>query len=173
MNKILLIYWPEGGNVETIALKLREKLMNADITKRTVTDVTVDDMESNDNWIIGGSTVGSHVWEDADDSNKWVEFFKMLDVVDMTKKTVAFYGLGDHILYPNHFVDGLGVFQEEFSNRNANIIGKWPTEGYNFTDSEGVEDDMFYGLALDEDHEDELTDQRLDNWLELIKNDFN
>jgi flavodoxin I len=173
MNKLLLIYWPEGGNVETIALKLREKLMGVDITKRTVTDVTVDDMESNDNWIIGGSTVGSHVWEDADDSNKWVEFFKMLDVVDMTKKTVAFYGLGDHILYPNHFVDGLGVFQEEFGSRNAKIVGKWPTEGYNFTDSEGVDDDMFYGLALDEDHEDELTDQRLDKWLEMIKNDFN
>jgi len=31
---------------------------------------------------------------------------------------------------------------------------------------------MFYGLPLNEDHEPELTDERLDKWLELIKKDF-
>lgn len=172
MNKILLIYWPEGGNVETIALKLKDRFPNEDFVKKSIAEITNEDLNASDNWIVGGSTVGSHVWEDADDSNKWHDFFNMMDKMDMTKKSVAFYGLGDHVLYPNHFVDGLGVFQEEFSRRNANIIGQWPVEGYNFTDSEGVKDDMFFGLALDEDHEDELSDERLDKWLEIVTKEF-
>lgn len=172
MNKTLLVYWPEEGNVETIALKLNDKFSPEDFVKKSIAEINVEDLKSFTNWIVGGSTVGSHVWEDADDSNKWLEFFKMLDEIDMSTKTVAFYGLGDQILYPNHFVDGLGIFQEEFSKRNANIVGQWPVEGYTHTDSEGIENDMFFGLALDEDQQDELTDERIDKWLEIIGKEF-
>ena len=84
-----------------------------------------------DQWIVGGSTVGSHVWEDANDSNKWNQFFKLLKEIDLTKKKVSFFGLGDQILYPSHFVDGLGILQEEFESKKANIIGRWPVKGYN------------------------------------------
>lgn len=172
MKNTLLIYWPKEGNVETIALKLKDKFPGEDFVKKSLTEVTLEDLKAFDNWIVGGSTVGSHVWEDADDSNKWHDFFKMLEEVDMATKTVAFYGLGDQVLYPNHFVDGLGVFQEEFGKHDTKIVGQWSTEGYNFTDSEGVENDMFFGLALDEDHEDELSDERLDKWLEIISTEF-
>ncbi|MCF8368997.1 MAG: flavodoxin domain-containing protein [Bacteroidales bacterium] len=173
MNKVLLVFWPREGNVEVVADKMLSRFNNSMIKKITVTDVTVNDLKAYDNWIVGGSTVGSHVWEDADDSNKWFEFFKLLDTVDLKNKVVAFYGLGDQILYPHHFVDGLGVFQEEFEKREVKIIGQTPTEAYNFEDSDGQRDGLFYGLALNEDHEAELTDERLDRWFEQIKKDFN
>jgi flavodoxin I len=124
------------------------------------------------NWIVGGSTVGSHIWEDANDSNKWTLFFKLLDEINMTEKRVAFYGLGDHILYPNHFVNGLGLLQDEFEKRNAKIIGQWPVDGYKFTDSDGIRNEMFCGLALDQDNEEELTDGRIDEWLKIVKPKF-
>ncbi len=168
MNNTLLVYWPEEGNVETIALKIKNKFPGNDFIKKSLAEITLGDMKAFDNWIVGGSTVGSHVWEHADDSNKWHEFFKLLDEVDMSAKVVAFYGLGDQVLYPNHFVNGLGIFQEEFSKRNVRIVGQWPTEGYNFTDSEGMKNDMFFGLALDEDNEDDLSDERIEKWLEII-----
>ena len=41
--------------------------------------------------------------------------------------------------------------------------------GYNFTDSDGVEGDKFFGLALDLDQQDELTDERIDKWVNQIK----
>ncbi len=172
MNNTLLIYWPEEGNVETIALKLKEKFPGEGFVKKSLAEVTLENLKAFDHWIVGGSTVGSHVWEDADDSNKWLEFFKMLDALDMSNKTVAFYGLGDQVLYPNHFVDGLGIFQEEFSKRNTRIVGQWSVEGYVHTDSEGVENDMFFGLALDEDQQEELTDERIDKWLGIIGKEF-
>jgi len=172
MNNTLLVYWPKDGNVETIALKLKDKFQGGDFIKKALSEIKLEDLKTFDNWIVGGSTVGSHVWEAADDSNKWHEFFKMMDEVDMSAKVVAFYGLGDQVLYPNHFVDGLGIFQEEFSKRNTKIVGQWPAGGYTFTDSEGVENDMFFGLALDEDHEENLSDERLDKWLEIIGKEF-
>jgi len=171
MKKVALIYWPEDGNVEAIAEKIKT-MYGGEITVSSIANIDKDILNDSDNWIIGGSTVGSHVWEDADDSNKWSELFNLLDEFDLNTKVVAFYGLGDQILYPNHFVNGLGVFQEEFEKRNANIIGQWPTEGYDYTDSEGVKGDHFYGLALDEDNQEELTEERLTKWLEMIQKDF-
>ena len=172
MKKIALVYWPEGGNVEFTAGKIEKKFDAAIIDKYSVKDVDSQKLNEYDYLLIGGSTVGSHVWEDADDSNKWTTFFRMLDQIDFNAKKVAFFGLGDQILYPHHFVDGLGVFQEEFEKRNANIVGQWGTEGYQFFESEGRKDDQFYGLALDEDNQDELTDGRIDKWMEIINKEF-
>ena len=172
MKKTALIFWPESGNVDNVANKIVERFNSDEIVKVSVRDVNDKILSECDNWIIGGSTVGSHVWEDADDSNKWHTFFKHLDEIDLSKKTVAFYGLGDQILYPHHFVDGLGVLQEEFEKRNAKITGQWPTDGYKFFESDGQKDGKFFGLALDEDNQDELTDERIDKWLSIIKKDF-
>jgi flavodoxin I len=173
MKKIALIFSPEGGNVDLSGDQIVARFNDAEITKISINSITPEILSKYDNWIVGGSTVGSHVWEDADDSNKWNDFFKMLDDVDNNGKVVAFYGLGDQVLYPHHFVVGLGVFQEEFEKRNFRIVGKWPSDGYEFIDSEGVKDGYFYGLALDQDQQSELSDERIDQWLEIIKKEFN
>lgn len=169
MSKIALIYWPEGGNVETVADKFVTRFDANTVVKMSLGKLDTSLLQECDHWIVGGSTVGSHVWEDVNDSNKWNDFFLLLDTLDMTKKTVGFYGLGDHVLYPNHFVDGLGILQEEFESRNAKIIGHWPVKGYDFNESDGVKNDMFFGLALDQDNDKDLTDKRIDEWLQTIK----
>jgi len=172
MKKIAIIYSPKGGNVDKVSNIICGKFNPEQVILSSITDLDKQILEETDYWLVGGSTVGSHNWEDAEDINMWHTFFKLLDTIDMKTKTVAFFGLGDQILYPHHFVDSLGEFQEEFSRRNTNIIGKWPVEGYTFTDSEGVENDMFYGLALDEDNEAKLTEGRIDKWLKGIKQSF-
>lgn len=172
MKNVLIIYWPLAGNVENVAIKIAGKYIDTNIKFVPVTEVSKEDLRRFNNWIVGGSTVGSHVWEEADDSNRWFEFFRLLDSTDLSNITVAFFGLGDQILYPHHFVNGLSVFQEEFEKRNCKIVGQWPTEGYSFSDSEAYQNKMFFGLALDEDNQPELTDSRLDKWLAQIDKDF-
>jgi flavodoxin I len=172
ISKIALIYWPEGGNVEAVADKFFGRFDRNKIVKVSLGKLDKEVLQECNRWIIGGSTVGSHVWEDANDSNKWNEFFKLLNEIDLTQKKVAFFGLGDQILYPSHFVNGLGILQEEFESRKANIIGQWPVQGYDFLESDGVKGVMFYGLALDEDHQQELTDARIDEWLKIIRPEF-
>lgn len=172
MKKIALIFWPEGGNVDESGDQILKRYSDDEIVKLSIADVTKDILNEYDNWIIGGSTVGSHVWEDADDTNIWHEFFKLLDEIDTSGKIVAFYGLGDQVLYPHHFVDGLGVFQEEFEGRSIKIVGQWPAKGYDFSDSEGIKDDYFFGLALDQDQQSELSDERIDQWVKIINKEF-
>ena len=172
MKKIAIIYSPKGGNVDKASKIISGKFNPDQIIRTSITDLDIKVLEDADYWLVGGSTVGSHNWEDAEDINMWHRFFKMLDSIDMKTKTVAFFGLGDQILYPHHYVDSLGEFQEEFSNRNTKIVGQWPIDGYKFIHSDGVENKMFYGLALDEDNQDELTEGRIEKWLMEVKKEF-
>ena len=122
--------------------------------------------------ILGGSTVGAENWEDTSNDNLWNNFFRKIQHKDLSGVTFAAFGLGNQVLYPEHFVDGLGFFHEEMSKTNARVIGEWPTEGYRFTDSEGAHDGKFYGLALDEDNEPEKTEERAKAWVAGLKKEM-
>ncbi len=172
MKKIGLLYWPKGGNVEKTAQKIGSHFSPEHIIKLDILSVTPEIISEFDYLIIGGSTVGADNWQDASGTNYWNEFFKMLDKVDLKNKLVALFGLGDQVLYPNHFVDGLANLYHEFSNRGANIIGYWPLEGYEFYDSEAVQGNNFVGLVIDEDQQPELTNDRILKWIGIIKKDI-
>jgi flavodoxin I len=52
-------------------------------------------------------------------------------------------------------------------------LGFVDAKDYNFTDSEAVNDDGFFcGLPIDEDNEAELTTERLEKWIFMLKSDF-
>ena len=51
-------------------------------------------------------------------------------------------------------------------------IGAWPTDGYNFSESRGVRDGKFIGLALDEDNQGDLTESRIKTWSGQVKQAF-
>jgi len=169
MKKIILLYWGTGGNVERAAKKVYSMFDAATID---MADVVSFDMNTLSNYkllIFGGSTIGAENWMDAKADNEWNRFFRKLEKQDAFDFKVAFFGLGDQVLYPDHFVDGLGVFQEEMDELNVPVIGQWPVEGYTFTDSDGMKNGMFYGLALDLDNEPELSDQRIKAWTDQLK----
>ncbi len=168
MKKIVLLYWPKGGNTENAAEKIAKAFDNIDVFD--IKSFNAEDIKNYDLIITGASTVGAENWEDASDDNEWSRLDLEMRKQDLTNKYVAFFGLGDQVLYPDHFVDVLGLFEEEYQNMNAKIIGRWPTDGYRFTDSDGAKDGMFYGLAIDEDNEDELTEERAKKWAaQLLK----
>ena len=169
MKKIVLLYWGKGGNVERVAKKMFA-MFNPELTDMyDVASFDVDTIESYDLVILGGSTIGADHWKEASSDNVWATFFRKLEEHDLTGKSMALFGLGDQVLYPDHFVDDLGVLKEEAETVHANVIGSWPTTGYTFTNSDGAENDMFYGLAIDEDNQPELTDERIKQWTDFIK----
>ena len=45
-------------------------------------------------------------------------------------------------------------------------------EGYTYDDSSAVVEGKWLGLALDEDNEYDETEERLTNWVELLKKEF-
>ncbi|MER2603865.1 MAG: flavodoxin, partial [Candidatus Competibacter phosphatis] len=51
----------------------------------------------------------------------------------------------------------------------ANLIGGWSAESYEFEKSKALRDGEFVGLVLDQDNQADLTDERLEEWLEQVK----
>lgn len=169
MKKAVLLFWGKGGNVERAAHKVYAKFDPAQIDMFDVASFDRSTIINYDLVILGGSTIGAEVWTDVKDDNEWSRFFSDLKDNALQGKLVAFFGLGDQVLYPDHYVDALGVFKEEMEKKGAKLIGRWSTEGYRFTDSDGYDGKLFFGLALDEDRQEDLTEERVNKWIEILK----
>jgi len=170
MKKTALIYWPKQGNVENTAAKIAAHFDKDTIDVFTISEVNVSQLTNYDFLIFGGSTIGADNWEDTH-TTKWYSFFEKLKGVSLKGKTAAIYGLGDQVLYPEHYVDGMAVIRNELVSAGAKIIGQWPVEGYEHTDSKSIEGDHFIGLALDDDHQSELSDERIEKWVQILKSE--
>lgn len=173
MKKTAILYWAKGGSVENVAYALLEAI-GAD--KADLFDLGSFDLAKLDtyqNLILGSATIGAEVWRDATDSNKWNEFFVKLAGKSLASKKIAAFGLGNQILYPDHFVDSLGYMKTEVERLGGKLIGAWPAEGYDFNESEGLANGMFFGLALDEDQQKELTKGRIEKWVAQLNAEMN
>ena len=117
--------------------------------------------------------LGIPTWYDGELQSDWEDYFEEFKQIDFSGKTVALFGLGDQIGYSEFFVDGIGILAEVVLENGGNIIGHWPREGYDFDESKGLmNEEYFYGLAIDEDNESDLTFQRVEKWVEQIKLEF-
>lgn len=168
MSKIGLFYGPMGGSVENVAKKILKVLGEDKVDVRPIRDTSAADVNKYQKVIFGISTIGSHTWQRETPSKDWDGFIHELDHIDYSNKTIALYGLGDHITYALHFVDSLGVLGGVLIEKGAHIIGQTSTDDYDFKDSEAVIDGKFIGLPLDEDYESDKTDERIKNWLDRI-----
>ncbi|MCF8309599.1 MAG: flavodoxin, partial [Bacteroidales bacterium] len=158
-------------SVEVAAKRVEKLYDGAQLDVIEISNFDVQNLMAYDHFILGCSTVGAENWEDADSNNEWDRFFHDVEEkkINLKGKKVAIFGLGNQVLYPDHFVDAMQILKEESEKAGAEVIGYWPTEGYDFTDSEAVIGDKFVGLALDEDNEDEMSDRRISEWLKIVK----
>ena len=173
MSKTALFYSPEGGNVNTVTNMLGELIGNDKVDIIPLKEVEKEVLSKYDKLILLGSTVGTDHWSNETIVDEWPEFFTKIKEISFEKKKVAIVGLGNSFLYPSHFVDGMADLHDSLTKKNAKVLGKVDAKDYDFTDSEAVDDDGFFcGLAIDEDNEAELTTERLEKWILLLKPDF-
>lgn len=100
---------------------------------------------------------------------RWYDGLKLLQGANLSGKTIAIFGCGDCESYGDTFVSAMGELYNGLKGSGAAFIGRVPTAGYNFSDSEAVVDGEFVGLALDDVNEEDKTDERIDAWIESIK----
>lgn len=161
-NSTVIIYGSSLGNTRFVAEKLQELLPGAQIM--SATEINTDEIDQYTNLILGSSTWGVGLLQE-----DFEDFIDQLAEKDLTGKTIAMFGLGDQQNFPDTFCDGLGKLHEMLLDTGAKFIGQWPIDEYDFTSSRGMDGDMLIGLALDEDNEPDLTDYRLEKWVELIE----
>ena len=123
------------------------------------------------NIIIVCSSLGRSTWE-REQRDQWAKFFPAMRKLSLRDRRVALVGLGDHVTYPANFVDGMGYMAELVTQLGAELVGKTSTDGYVFSGSAAIVDNLFVGLPLDEDYESEKTEPRLDKWLSLVLPEF-
>lgn len=167
MKKIGLFYGTYTGVTGTVAQKIAQELGTDNVDVHNIC-CDGEQMQNYDMLIIGTST-----WSIGELQEDWDNFMPKLQDMNFAGKTVALFGTGDQVNYPDTFLDGMGMLYETFQFRGAKFVGFWPTAGYDFTSPLPLLDhDHFVGLAIDEDNQPELTDERIKEWCAQIRPAF-
>lgn len=167
MKPIGLFYGSSTGNCETVAVMIKKKLHNYYVELHDILETDPSKVAEFDNIIFGVST-----WGVGEFQEDWNEFIEHLSKTHLKDKVVALYGLGDQDTYADSFCDGLGVLHDVVKPLGCKLIGQWPTKGYDFNASRAVIDNYFVGLALDEDTQPQMTQDRVNKWLDSIITEF-
>ncbi len=164
MKKIGIIYGSSTGNTASVAETIAEKLSDYEVETIEVSEASEDSFTSQDVLVLGSST-----WGMGDLQDDWEDFLSELEDTDLSGKTVAIFGLGDSDSYPDTFCDAIGTLYDFFEGKGCKMVGAVSTDGYTFDESTAVRDDKFVGLPLNEDGESDLTEERVENWVEALK----
>ena len=169
MAKIGLFYGTQTSNTQTVAELIQKEFGGDDVVAiQDISRTESADFDEYQNIIIGCPT-----WNVGELQSDWESFYDdQLDSIDFSGKKVAYFGEGDQIGYPDTFQDAMGMLEEKISELGGETVGYWSTEGYDFSDSKALRDDKFVGLALDEDNQSELTEERIKAWVAQLKSEF-
>lgn len=161
MSKIAIVYGSSTGATESVAEKIQALLDDA--TLLNAADISADDLKPYDFLIFGASTTGV-----GDLQDDWETLLPKVEKLDFTGKKVALFSLGDSASFSTSFAGAMYYIYKALKSK-VDIVGSVSTDGYTFDDSEAVVDGKFIGLAIDEDNEYDLTDQRIKDWVESLK----
>jgi len=173
MKKTAVFYSPQGGNVNDVANKLGALIGNDRVDIIPVNQAEAADVDKYNQIILAGSTVGADHWNNEKIVDEWAPFFERIAGNGLKGKKAAIMGLGNSLIYPDHFAADMADLYTKTKNLGAEIFGFVDAKDYDFTDSDAVNEDGFFcGLAIDEDNEPELTEGRLKKWISQLSSDF-
>lgn len=172
MSKIGLFFGTDSGTTRLMAKKMARHLGDAASKPLNVNRIEIDELLQYDSLILGTPTYAEGQLPGLSTNVKdgsWEEFLPQLAKQDLQGKRIAIYGLGDQVKYTTTFSDSLFYLYEAITKAGAEVIGSWPTDGYEFEASKSVIDDQFVGLIIDQSNQAILTEERLSTWLNMIK----
>lgn len=168
-NSIALFYGSSTCYTEFVAEKIAARLGEDNIDVFNVESEPLATAETYQYLILGIPT-----WDYGELQEDWENVWPDLDTLNLKGKYVALFGVGDQIGYPDWFLDAMGYLYHRVINCGATVVGFWPTEGYEFNESKALNEEAthFTGLAIDEENEFSLTDERIDRWCQQIMQEF-
>ena len=171
--KIGLFYGSTTCYTEMAAEKVQEHLNDllGDDTVElfNIKDVALKRAEAFDILVFGIST-----WDFGEIQEDWESSWEDIRELNLNDKAVALFGLGDQLGYADWFQDALGMLNQEVQAQGAYLIGQWPNLGYDFAESKALTEDQshFVGLALDEDNQYDLSEDRINRWCQQILEEY-
>lgn len=164
-----LFYGSSTCYTEMAAEKIQQQFPENTVDVFNISDTPVTTFNHYQQLILGIPT-----WDYGELQEDWEDIWDELDTLDLSQTTVALFGLGDQIGYPEWFLDAMGYLHNKVVVQGAKVIGYWPNEGYTYEQSQALTDDktLFHGLALDDENEFTKTDERITQWCNELKQHF-
>lgn len=159
-----LFYASTTGNTETIAEQIAA-LLPEQIRLHDIAAQGVAEMTHYQHLIMGIPT-----WDFGELQEDWDEHWSELQALDFSGKKIALFGLGDQLGYGEWFLDAMGTLCDALKAAGGEVVVPWPVAGYRFEGSRALTADgqYFVGLALDEDGERSLSEERIRTWLPQV-----
>lgn len=170
MTKVGLFYGSNTGTTEAVAYRIQEafdKILPDTCEVHNIGASKPEDILKYRYLIFGIPT-----WNTGELQDDWDAFLPNFKEMDMTGKEVAIFGLGDQYGYGFNFLDAVGILADEVLEAGAELWGLWKHEGYEFVESKAQVRDHFLGLGVDEDGQDNLTQDRIEAWVQEVKYEF-
>ena len=170
MAKIGIFVGSSGGVTLSVAEMLEELLDDAELINM---EEDFDDIAQFDEFDV--LLIGSSTWGQGDPQRDWVDpLYEMNnDEPDFSDKKVAFFGAGDQKSHPEEFVTALGKMKDIFKKLGADTeFGYTSTDGYSYKYSYAEKDGKFCGLAIDAINQEDLTEDRVNDWATQIKKEM-
>ncbi|CAK2087105.1 flavodoxin 2 [Vibrio crassostreae] len=164
--KIGLFYGSTTCYTEMAAEKIRGIIGEDLVDIHNVKETPLSLMADYDLLLLGIST-----WDFGEIQEDWNELWDDIATTPVKGKVVALFGLGDQEGYGEWFLDAMGLLHDELKTAGAEFVGFWPNDdSYEFEASKALTEDQsqFVGLALDEDSQYELSDDRIASWVEQV-----
>ena len=165
-HKSALIYGSCTGKTEYLAeVVIEQFLPELPLELIDVSSIEATDLPKFELIICGIPT-----WDIGELEYGWQDIYDQLDGVVLSDVQVAMFGLGDQRNYGDTYQDAMGILYSKMLECGAGGgIGFTVTEGHKFEESLAIVDGHFCGLALDEDNQDELSDERIQKWASQVK----
>lgn len=163
--KIGLFYGSTTCYTEMASEKIREFIGSDLVDIFNIKETAVEKMNDYDLLLLGIST-----WDFGEIQEDWQAVWQQLNGLNLDGKIVALFGLGDQEGYGEWFLDAMGLLHDELKPTGVQFIGYWPNQGYQFEASKALINNkqQFVGLALDEDSQYELSDERIQSWCDQV-----
>jgi flavodoxin I len=164
-----LFFGTQTGKTEDVADLIAAK---AGIEKTDIADAGgAADLEGFDGIIAGVPT-----WHTGADEQRsgttWDDYLEEISALSLSGKPVAIFGLGDQASYGDNFCDGIEELHNTFEKAGAKMLGYVDASGYDmYTESKSVKDGKFLGLPLDGDNEPDMSEDRVNKWVDQIKSE--
>lgn len=168
MNKTGIVYSFNSTKTAKASEKIKEAFgSDFNIVQVNAEELTEELFLSFTNLILGVPT-----WFDGELPNYWDEFVPALEDLNLEGKTIAIYGLGNQVEYPENFGDAIGIMGELVQERGAKLVGFTSAEGYSYESSRALIDGKFMGLLLDQETQPRLSKERIEKWVTDLKSQF-
>lgn len=162
MKKIGVFYGSSTGTTSDLAQRVA-KAVGAEANCYDVANASASDAANFDVLLLGSST-----WGIGDLQDDWEGFLPELAKQDLSGKAVALFGTGDSDSYPDSFCEALACIKEGLSGTGCSFVGAYTPEGYSYDATRCEEDGKLIGLCVDDVNQSDLTDARLQAWLDAF-----